>query len=255
MRLLRDHCRKSIQSSSLPSDPPGPAEREFLRWIADRKPAEEEPAGWRLYTLDDAYPMVVGTRPDRTKQQPLLQGQPVASNVSRVVTWGLAVPMGQQGWNLYSFHPAPSSSGLTGESSVIPLPLGFRRIFSIGTGDTGDMVLAFRGPSEMEQCKVFYGSWCKTHGWTAATAAACADRRGCSTAPGKVREAVRWAGHPPTPDERRDEGLVLVHGTTSVTSKRRPMKDIHGLTLAVLLGPPARSSTSCTCRADRARSR
>ena len=187
VRMLRDHCRKMIQSAALPDNPPGPAEREFLRWIADRPSAEEGPNGWRLYALDDAYPMIVGTRPVRTS------GVPVASHACRVVTWGLAVPKGQQGWTLYSFHPASPSSDLAGEFRDIPLPPGFQRIFSIGAGETGGTVTAFRGPSEMERCKVFYSSWCKANGWTAADGWQPRDLRGCFTVLRRLaRPAAGW---------------------------------------------------------------
>jgi hypothetical protein len=214
VRMLRDHCRKTIQSADFPNNPPGPAEREFLRWIADRQPAEEEPGGWRLYTLDDPYPMVVGTRPDRTSPEP------VASHARRVVTWGLAVPKGQQGWTLYSFHPASPSSDLGGEFPDIPLPPGFRRIFSMGAGESGGTVMVFRGPFEMERCKEFYSSWCKTHGWAPADGWQPRGSAWLLHCLAKARDAGRRLDLQLTPDDRGGmSGLVLVHAASPVTSE------------------------------------
>jgi hypothetical protein len=154
-RALREVCRKAVQAADLPDDQPGPAERRFLEWISASKPAEEEPGRWRLYEFEDAFPMIVGTRP---------ADQAVASAGHRVVTWGIAVAGGPQEWTVFAFHPAATGAG---EGSVgMPLPPHCRMVLSMEVAGGG--VMAFQGPLQAEECKTFFDSWCQEHGWRTA---------------------------------------------------------------------------------------
>ncbi len=150
---LRAICRKTTRAATIPVDPPGPAEQDFLRTIAGRKPVEEEAGQWRLYELDGAFTMVAGVRPPQFAR--------------RVVTWGLAVPKGPNTWGVYAFHTAPRPGASEQYLSEVALPPGALRTLAIGAAGGGGM-LSFRGPSEVETWKQFFDSWLGSRGWNPA---------------------------------------------------------------------------------------
>lgn len=101
---LRARCQSLVADAPFPAEPPGPAEQRLLALLAESVPVAEEPGRWGLYQKDGPLALVVGTRslaiPDGTA--------PTAGPLHRrVVVWGLAIPHGEQGWALYTFHPEP----------------------------------------------------------------------------------------------------------------------------------------------------
>jgi hypothetical protein len=171
---LRANCRQATRAAAAPVDPPGPAEQDFLRSLAGRRPVEEQPGRWQLYELDGAFPMVAGVLGNEysvLSTRPLHPGSPQASVrpphfARRVVTWGLAVPQGDNAWTVYGFHRAPPPGAATGYVSEVALPPGASRTLTIGDGRGGAM-LSFRGPAEVETWKQFFDSWLADRGWRA----------------------------------------------------------------------------------------
>ena len=152
LATLRASCRKTTREATVLTDAPGPAEEDFLRSIAGRRPAEEEAGQWQLYELDGAFPMVAGVRPPQSSR--------------RVVTWGLAVPHGAGNWTAYAFHVAPPTGGSPQCLSEVALPPGATRTLAIGAAGSGGM-LSFSGPSEVETWKQFFDSRLAERGWKA----------------------------------------------------------------------------------------
>jgi hypothetical protein len=166
---LRANCRATTQAAVVPDDPPGPAEQDFLRSVAGRKPVEEEAGKWQLYELEGAYPMVAGVLGTQRAEPARSNVAPVPSPhfARRVVTWGLAVPKGPNTWTVYAFHRAPRPGASEQYLSEVALPPGALRTLAIGAAGGGGM-LSFRGPPEVETWKQFFDSWLGSRGWNAA---------------------------------------------------------------------------------------
>jgi len=166
LQKLQGRCVEIVRSCAVPSGEPGPAERDFLKRVAGRQPAQEEPGQWRLFALDAAFPMVIGTRKtDSTLNPP---NDRVVNATERVVTWGLAVPVGARAWTLYTFQSAPPD-GAASPRSELPIPPGSRRTLSIRAAD-GGAVASFRGPDHPGECRRFFDSWLAANGYHAADA-------------------------------------------------------------------------------------
>jgi len=164
LRELQDRCAGILRSCAVPSGEPGPAEREFLKRVAGRKPAQEEAGLWRLFALDAAFPMVIGTRKTDAAQGP--PNDRVAKGAERVVTWGLGVPAGAKVWFVYTFQPAPPPGGQS-PLSELPVPPGSRKTLLIRAAD-GGAVVSFRGRDRPDECRRFFDSWLAANGWHAA---------------------------------------------------------------------------------------
>ncbi len=163
---LRAACREMLQQRRLRDEPPGEAEREFLRRLGHREPVEQEPEKWRLYELDGAFPVVVGTQPQATTGAPLPEGDSAARG-DRAVVWGLAFPAGSEVWTLLSFQPGEPAVDSADAAPVIPLPEGCKRTLSVRVAGGGATV-AFAGPHEPEAWMEFYRQWFAAHNWRAA---------------------------------------------------------------------------------------
>lgn len=163
---LRADCRRAVQQARLPEDRPERAEREFLKRLAAREPVQQESGTWRLYELNDAFPMVVGTR------QPVAGGdsateETLAAGDHRVVAWGLAIPSEPGEWTLCTFQPEPASGGQTLGLPDVPIPPDCARTLSFRVVGGGAMV-AFEGPQHPHDWIRFYDRWFATHNWKAA---------------------------------------------------------------------------------------
>lgn len=181
---LREVCRESVLAESPIGDLPGPAEKKLLERLHQQNPVAEE-RGWQLYELAGNCPMVALTRElvDRTGQgsetaQPeglspdgSESGSPnqdphVAPKARRVVTWGLAVPIGEQTWNLYTFAATGKAQSLGPNLPEISLPSESRRILSMRVAGGGAMV-SFRGDARPEHWQHFFDDWFQQREWTA----------------------------------------------------------------------------------------
>ncbi len=167
LRELQARCAKLIPSCHVPAGEPGPAERDFLNQIARQQPAQEEPGRWRLFALDAAFPMVIGTRWIGAEGGP--PNDRVVKPAQRVVTWGLAVPAGADTWITYTFHTAPPEGERPSAALELPIPPGSRKTLAIRAAD-GGAVASFKGPDRPSEWRQFFDSWLATHGWEKAEA-------------------------------------------------------------------------------------
>jgi hypothetical protein len=162
---LRKACRQSLQKEDVTVAPPGPAEKELLRSLANVPPVEEDGGRWRIYELKESpFPMVagVGLSGDSSSAG---RGKTVADLGPRVVTWGLAVPKGPHLWTLLTFHPADCSAGSRAATEV-PLPPGSTAVLSL-KASRRESVVSFRGPTSVDAAKQFYDHWIVENGWKA----------------------------------------------------------------------------------------
>jgi hypothetical protein len=183
LREVQVRCEEVIRSCRDPEGEPGPAERDFLNRVANDKPAREEAGKWRLYALDAAFPMVIGTRLTDPSRGP--PNDRVVKPHPRVVTWGLAVPAGANSWIVYTFHVAPPKGEYPAGLPELPIPPGSRPALTIRAAD-GGAVVSFKGPDRPGEWRHFFDSWLSSHGWGVADAWQC---RGATWSLRCIREA------------------------------------------------------------------
>ena len=156
---LRAICREAVATASPPRQPPGPAQRRLLARLEGDDPVEEQAGKWRLYQLDEAFPMVVGVDTSRNYG-------------ARVVTWGLGLPVSEGQWTLYALKRVDESGQTPAVLGEVPLPPESNATMSMAIADGGAMV-AFSGPALPEATKPekwtrFYERWFTAHGWQSA---------------------------------------------------------------------------------------
>jgi hypothetical protein len=155
---LRASCREATRSSSMPECALAMGEQQLLDSLSRRSPQDQEPGKWGIYHLDDHFPIVVGVR------EPTGPKQRVAQTGRRVVTWGLAVPISQGAWTLYTFSQRAPSAGSLLDISIPPHSIS---ILSLET-DTGGRLTAIKGQGGEEVWKSFFDQWFQTRGWAPA---------------------------------------------------------------------------------------
>ena len=166
LSALRASCRDATRSGGTPEGYAEEAEEKLLDSLLNREPVDQEPARWGLYQLDQSFPMVIGTR-EAAPGPPANHACQVAGSGRRVVTWGLAVPMSQGAWTLYTFHPTGPSSGLQPGLPELPMPPASRRILALQVAGGGS-ITALAGPAQPETWKRCFDRWFETRGWAAA---------------------------------------------------------------------------------------
>jgi hypothetical protein len=145
---LRVACREALEAG--PSAAALPADDRFLTFLAGSTPVDQKPGKWRLYELNDAFPMTVGVATTSLAEH-------------RVVVWGLAMPTGDKQWTLSTFQSEVCSTGGQSGLSDVPLPPGSRRTLSLLA--TGGGIIAFSGPDRSVEWKNFYDEWSAHQGW------------------------------------------------------------------------------------------
>jgi len=162
---LRAGCRQITQQGVVFTDLPPQDEKEFLEYLATCAPVEQEAGLWRLFQLDQGFPMVVGVR-ESAEQPPPKTGAKLARPAPRVVTWGLAVPAGPDAWALYTFQSEPGSGQPFPDLPDVPLPPGCQQTLSMRVVGGGAMI-GFEGPNEPDSWTRFYQRWFAGKGWEA----------------------------------------------------------------------------------------
>jgi hypothetical protein len=143
---------------------------------------EEEVGAWRIYQLEGGIPLVAALRTvagastenqakGTTKE--VENGLPVASSAYRVVTWGLAMPQGEQVWSLYAFHAAgrgtvPFSLRENRDDPIPDFPLPPDCVKTFAMQVAGGATVSFQGPVQVETWKLFFDAWFREHRWAAA---------------------------------------------------------------------------------------
>lgn len=163
---LRGACRKVLEAGSGVAS--SPVDDRFLTFLTGTTPVEQQPGEWRLYELNQAFPMAVGLRrPVATSMDP------AKSKVAeyRTAVWGLAMPMGERQWMLSTFQ-TEGPSGERSNLAVVPLPPGSDRTLSLSAAGGG--IISFSGPDRPTEWKQFYDNWFaqqgghQTAGWQSA---------------------------------------------------------------------------------------
>ncbi len=161
LRELEAQCVQTLRASRAPEGEPDPRERAFLDRMAQAKPVQEESGRWRLFAVESAFPMAVGTAWDHGIDRP--PNDRIAKPRQRVVTWGLAVPAGDHAWTVYAFCLASHGGGVL-SAPELPIPPGGRKTLAIRAAD-GGAVVAIKGPDRPGQWGEFFDRWLASHGY------------------------------------------------------------------------------------------
>ena len=149
-----------------------------IRPFLGANPVEQQPGEWQLYELNEAFPMVVGVRPQPPPSGPEAKKHDAEKNLARegrsVVTWGLAVPAAPDAWTVYTFQPEPPAGTQDSAGWEVPIPPECTRTDSLRVVGGGALV-AFHGPQTPgnqspgnptpENWTDFYDRWFAGHNW------------------------------------------------------------------------------------------
>ena len=152
---LRTACREVLVTGASADKPPTGEDR-FLAFLAGSTPVDQEPGKWRLYELQETFPMTVGVaRPWTPPPEPVKPN--LVQSGYRVAVWGLALPAGDKQWMLSTFQSeAPSTGGRSGLSDV-PVPPEGRRMLSLSAAS--GRIIALSGPDRPGEWRTFYDDW------------------------------------------------------------------------------------------------
>ncbi len=162
LRQLQARCAETIGAAALPKSTPGPAERDLLHRITGQKPLLEQPGQWRIDALDPGFPLVLGSREVPSGDN--ASGEQVGKSTRRVVTLGMAMPIGDKLWTTYTFHANSYNKGEEYTEKVDLIPTGSSKVMTIRATD-GTSLVVFRGPDPNGEWVTFYDSWLQRHGW------------------------------------------------------------------------------------------
>lgn len=227
LAALRAGCREVLSGDLPPDRQPGEAESGLLGQLAKQKPVEEAEGKWRIYQLDQAFPMVLGTRPREDAADSQTQG-PQSGPASRVAAWGMAIPNRERVWTLYTFQPRSHRSPRLVDVPDVPMPPECTRTLAI-TVAGGGATLTFEGPRPAKSWIEFYDRWFRSHNWEAAgewrrSGGGWHGRYRSPTKSGAATVDVHFG-----PDGRgRLAGMVLVSGSGERQSGDRQSGDKQG---------------------------
>jgi hypothetical protein len=162
------HCQSSAAAAECPPHEPDAAELQLLAKIAGltpvvqpvaRGPGTEKPSDWRVYVVDERFTLVAAVR--RFSQGP----QQTASEGSRLVCWGIAMPAREHAWTLFVFRGAVAGSSSSAGRLDVPLPPGAQRNLSF-RDERGGSLIGFSGSGSPQVWMAFYDDWFSTRGWS-----------------------------------------------------------------------------------------
>ncbi len=108
LAALRAAARQALLQAAVPLDVPSPAEERFVQSLTPRQPVEQQPGQWCIYALSEAFPLVVGLHA-ATADAPRKPDEVVPLGY-RVVSWGMAVPVGSAHLDFIHFSSTACSS-------------------------------------------------------------------------------------------------------------------------------------------------
>jgi hypothetical protein len=156
-------CSDQLTSSAPPTGKASPAELMLLHRLAGRRPRNDSPPQSSLYQLDEALPMVVGTKQVAARDAVRDDGK----DRRRVVTWGIAVPVADNQWTLFSFSHKSGTDGAnlsSDETASVALPPTTVHLMTI-RWPGGGSVTAFSGNDQPEAWSKFYDEWFDERGF------------------------------------------------------------------------------------------
>lgn len=167
LRLLVARCEAAVRETKAPTPLANDAAESLVARTQALEPVAEEPGVWRVYRLDQHFPLVLGVR-----RFPVAENDRAAPPWS-LVCWGLAVPLGDADWSTFTFLASDAAGGAVPQFG---LPPGSRRILGL-RGDAGDGLIAFSGRGNVEQWMEFFDrefeqrGLSATEGWQVSPAA------------------------------------------------------------------------------------
>lgn len=186
IRELRSLCREAATAAP-PPEPVSANERRLLERLAEEKPTETLAGGIRLYDVAGPLPTAVAIGPveakvriagEDTSTEAVHAAQPnVARSADRVISWGLAIPAGENRWTAWALERNNSTSKAGASHPVEPefeLPRGARRTLVVrGGGETAgrSAMIGFVGRGDPGKWRRSFDEWAArssyrtTYGW------------------------------------------------------------------------------------------
>lgn len=162
---LAETCQRIVESArQAPAGPAGAAELSLLAKADDTNRLAGEADAWSLHRVSGAFPLLAGVR-----TFPSDASDP-AGVARRLVCCGMAFPIAEDRWTLYTFQSAaPADASPAGHTLQIPLPAGARRNLAVRDRAGGGMI-GFAGRGQPRDWCDFFDTELSRHGWKLAQA-------------------------------------------------------------------------------------
>lgn len=212
---LERETERLTRDAPLPSEPPGPAEREWLARL-EARPPQAGREGWRVDAVEGSLPILVGSKWEARSVPRIAPPRP------RVVTWALAMPRTDRQWTVCVFRPMAEQGGATSRAAPVPLPPEATRTLAVYL-ENGTCAVGFRGPYRPETWQAYYGDWFRSHGWQTVVAWR-AGRASWSARFVRLEPGARQTAdlHFSGADRRHLTGLLLWSRSAHATESDRP---------------------------------
>jgi hypothetical protein len=171
---LVEHCETAAKRGLKPWRERDAAEDRLLARIESLRPVAEEAGVWQVYVFDERLPMAAAVR------RFAAASDDAASEGPRLVCWAMAMPAGNEAWNLYVFRGTANGRPASVDRADVPLPPGARRNLSL-RDERGSSIVGFSGRGDDGEWIRFYDDWFADRGWSSGegwlkSAAACSAR-------------------------------------------------------------------------------
>lgn len=151
-------CGRQLTDCVPPDEPPGESERFLLQNVKMHAAVERPTADTALYRLGKSFPMAVGIRS--------MQIGDNGTSVDRVVVWGLAVPVHDRKWTLYTFQAKPK--GANGDAAAsqekLPIPPDTNHLLTLRF--PRQQIVTFKATGNPQDWATFYDQWFDRRDWT-----------------------------------------------------------------------------------------
>lgn len=160
VQYLSEKCQSILRSEPDPIGPTGEAESRMITDAETLTPLATDEGKWRLFQVKnpggESLPMVVGLRDNCESNS--------TEGSSRLVTWGIAMPLGESDWTALVCCTNAGSDQRRSELMELLTPAEARRTLGIN-GDNGGKLIGFTG-GEPESAKRFYQQLAERKNWT-----------------------------------------------------------------------------------------
>lgn len=155
-------CRRIAHAGRQLGREPGPAEQNMLAHTANLEPVDAEPGVWQIYQLDGPIPMVLAV----TDSTATASGREVARSPRRVLSWGLALPVTESDWTLFTCSAANAAAATLPSLSLLPEPTDSLRTMLLRTEDGGALI-GLAGPGDIKAWQEYFDHWFAEQDWKA----------------------------------------------------------------------------------------
>lgn len=159
-------CLADAENAAPPPDPPEPAERKMLDYLATLPPLIEAADGERVHFVPIPVPMAVASRDfghDSVSSGGSNRDNETSATGTRVVSWGVAMRQGEQDWTLFVFRSGRTASAVT-DGIEIELPPGSRRTLAL-RGVSGEQFVGFAGAGPAAEWARHFDALAARQGW------------------------------------------------------------------------------------------